>query len=170
MVEMLIAGEREAAKSGDEIEVINPATEETVESVPSAGPEDVDRAVKAAAEAFTEWRETDAEERAEKLRAFAALVEDNARELGETLTREQGKPTMEAAGEVQHFVHGLNYYADLATKVRGVYQPLPSTLGRSYGQVVRRPARSSAPRWRPGTRSSSSPPRTRRCRCCASRS
>jgi acyl-CoA reductase-like NAD-dependent aldehyde dehydrogenase len=139
MVEMLIAGEREAAKSGDEIEVINPATEETVESVPSAGPEDVDRAVNAAAEAFPEWRETDAEERAEKLRAFAALVEDNARELGETLTREQGKPTMEAAGEVQHFVHGLNYYADLATKVRGVYQPLPSTLGRSYGQVVRRP-------------------------------
>jgi acyl-CoA reductase-like NAD-dependent aldehyde dehydrogenase len=139
MVEMLIAGEREAAKSGDEIEVINPATEEAVESVPSAGPEDVDRAVTAAAEAFPEWRETDAEERAEKLRAFAALVEDNARELGETLTREQGKPTMEAAGEVQHFVHGLNYYADLATKVRGVYQPLPSTLGRSYGQVVRRP-------------------------------
>jgi acyl-CoA reductase-like NAD-dependent aldehyde dehydrogenase len=139
MVEMLIAGEREAAKSGDEIEVINPATEETVESVPSAGPEDVDRAVNAAAEAFPEWRETDAEERAEKLRAFAALVEDNARQLGETLTREQGKPTMEAAGEVQHFVHGLNYYADLATKVRGVYQPLPSTLGRSYGQVVRRP-------------------------------
>jgi succinate-semialdehyde dehydrogenase/glutarate-semialdehyde dehydrogenase len=46
---------------------------------------------------------------------------------------------MEAAGEVQHFVHGLEYYADLATKIRGVYQPLPSTLGRSYGMVVRRP-------------------------------
>jgi acyl-CoA reductase-like NAD-dependent aldehyde dehydrogenase len=46
---------------------------------------------------------------------------------------------MEAGGEVQHFVHGLEYYADLATKVRGVYQPLPSTLGRSYGMVVRRP-------------------------------
>jgi hypothetical protein len=48
---------------------------------------------------------------------------------------------MEAAGEVQHFVHGLEYYADLATKVRGVYQPLPFTLGRSYGMVVRRPRR-----------------------------
>jgi len=139
MVQMLIAGEREAARSGDEIEVINPATEEPLESVPSAGREDVDRAVQAAADALPEWRETDAEERAEKLRAFAALVKGNARELGETLTREQGKPTMEAAGEVQHFVHGLNYYADLATKVRGVYQPLPSTLGRSYGMVVRRP-------------------------------
>ncbi|MFL5858309.1 MAG: aldehyde dehydrogenase family protein [Solirubrobacteraceae bacterium] len=139
MVQMLIAGEREAARSGEEIEVINPATEEPLESVPSAGREDVDRAVQAAARAFPEWRDTDAEERADKLRTFADLVEGNASELGETLTNEQGKPTMEAGGEVQHFVHGLRYYADLATKVRGVYQPLPSTLGRSYGMVVRRP-------------------------------
>ncbi|MBV8954421.1 MAG: aldehyde dehydrogenase [Solirubrobacterales bacterium] len=139
MVQMLIAGEREAARSGEEFEVLNPANEEVLESVPSAGPADVDRAVQAAAQAFEEWRETDAEERAAKLRAFAGLVKANRKELGETLTLEQGKPTMEAGGEVQHFVHGLEYYADLATKVRGVYQPLPSTLGRSYGMVVRRP-------------------------------
>jgi succinate-semialdehyde dehydrogenase/glutarate-semialdehyde dehydrogenase len=139
MVQMLIAGEREAARSGEEIEVLNPATEEVLESVPSAGAADVDRAVRAAERAFKEWRDTDAEERAAKLRAFAELVKAHRKELGETLTREQGKPAMEAAGEVQHFVHGLEYYADLATKVRGVYQPLPSTLGRSYGMVVRRP-------------------------------
>ena len=139
MVQMLIAGEREAARSGEEIEVLNPATEEVLESVPSAGPADVDRAVQAADRAFKEWRETDAEERAAKLRAFAELVKANRKELSETITQEQGKPAMEAGGEVQHFVHGLEYYADLATKVRGVYQPLPSTLGRSYGMVVRRP-------------------------------
>lgn len=139
MVHMLIAGEREVARSGEEIEVLNPATEEVLESVPSAGPADVERAVQAAERAFNEWRETDAEERAAKLRAFADLVKANRKELGETLTQEQGKPTMEAAGEVQHFVHGLEYYADLATKVRGAYQSLPSTLGRSYGMVVRRP-------------------------------
>ena len=139
MVQMLIAGEREPARSGEEIEVLNPATEEVLESVPSAGAADVERAVEAAARALPEWRETDAEERAAKLRDFAGLIKANRKELGETLTQEQGKPTMEAAGEVQHFVHGLEYYADLATKVRGVYQPLPSTLGRSYGMVVRRP-------------------------------
>ncbi|MBV9464809.1 MAG: aldehyde dehydrogenase family protein, partial [Solirubrobacterales bacterium] len=136
---MLIAGEREAARSGEEIEVLNPATEEVLESVPSAGSADVDRAVQAADRAFKEWRETDAEERAAKLRAFAELVKANRKELSETITQEQGKPAMEAGGEVQHFVHGLEYYADLATKARGVYQPLPSTLGRSYGMVVRRP-------------------------------
>ena len=135
MVEMLIAGEREAARSGEEIEVVNPATEETLESVPSAGRDDVDRAVPAAAAAFKEWREVDAEQRAAKIRALAALVSEHRKELAETLTLEQGKPAMEAGGEVQHFVHGLEYYADCATKVRGVYQPLPSTLGRSYGMV-----------------------------------
>lgn len=139
MVQMMIAGERETARSGEEMDVLNPATEEVVESVPSAGPEDVDRAVQAAARAFPQWRETDAEARGAKLRKLAELVKANRKELGETLTKEQGKPAMEAAGEVQHFVHGLEYYADLATKVRGVYQPLPSTLGRSYGMVVRRP-------------------------------
>jgi acyl-CoA reductase-like NAD-dependent aldehyde dehydrogenase len=139
MVEMLIAGERESARSGAEIEVVDPATEEPLETVPNAGPDDVDRAVQAAAAAFPDWRETDAEERAAKLRGFAELVKANRKELAETLTHEQGKPAMEAGGEVQHFVHGLEYYADLATKVRGVYQPLPSTLGRSYGMVVRRP-------------------------------
>ena len=33
----------------------------------------------------------------------------------------------------------MHYYADLATKVRGAYQDLPSTLGRSYGMVIKRP-------------------------------
>src|SRR5918999_290873 len=139
MVEMLIAGERESARSGAEIEVVDPATEEPLETVPNAGPDDVDRAVQAAAAAFPDWRETDAEERAAKLRGFAELVKANRKELAETLTHEQGKPAMEAGGEGQHFVHGLEYYADLATKARGVYQPLPSTLGRAYGMVVRRP-------------------------------
>ena len=41
---------------------------------------------------------------------------------------EQGKPVTEAGGEVHHMIHGLNYYADLATKVRGSHQALPSAL------------------------------------------
>ncbi|MFQ5426728.1 MAG: aldehyde dehydrogenase family protein, partial [Gaiellales bacterium] len=45
----------------------------------------------------------------------------------------------EAQGELRHFLHGLRYYADLATKLQGSYQPLPATLGESYGLVIRRP-------------------------------
>ncbi len=42
-------------------------------------------------------------------------------------------------GEVTHLAHGLHFYAEAATKVRGAYQELPSTLGPAYGLVIRRP-------------------------------
>jgi succinate-semialdehyde dehydrogenase/glutarate-semialdehyde dehydrogenase len=139
MPEMLIGGEWRAAKGGEELEVLDPATEETVGTVPSASPEDVDRAVEAAVAAFPEWSRTDPEARAEILRKSLKLFEASRERLVDTLVHEQGKPTFEAQGELQHFIHGLGYYADLATKLRGSYQPLPSTLGPCYGLVIRRP-------------------------------
>ncbi|MEA2245784.1 MAG: hypothetical protein QOH46_313, partial [Solirubrobacteraceae bacterium] len=58
MAEMLIAGEHAAAASGEEIAVVDPATEETIASVPSAAAEDVNRAVTAADDAFHDWSRT----------------------------------------------------------------------------------------------------------------
>jgi len=139
MVKMLIAGEQTDATAADELEVVDPATEEVYETVPAGGAGAVELAVGAAEAAFREWSRTDAEQRADVVRKALDLVTASKDAIVETLTHEQGKPTLEAAGEVQHFVHGMQYYADLATKARGVYQDLPSTLGRSYGLVVRRP-------------------------------
>ena len=139
MVAMLIDGERRAAARGTTLDVLDPATEDVLDSVPAAGVDDVDRAVEAAAAAAAAWAATDPEERAAILRKAMTLVEANADSIADTLTHEQGKPTLEARGEISHFVHGVRFYADLATKVRGGYQPLPSTLGRSYGLVIKRP-------------------------------
>jgi succinate-semialdehyde dehydrogenase/glutarate-semialdehyde dehydrogenase len=139
MVKMLIAGEQTDATATDELEVIDPATEETYETVPAGSVDAVDLAVHAAADAFPEWSKTDAEKRAEIIRKALELVAGEKEEIVDTLTHEQGKPTIEAAGELQHFLHGMQYYVDLATKVRGAYQELPSTLGRSYGLVIKRP-------------------------------
>jgi acyl-CoA reductase-like NAD-dependent aldehyde dehydrogenase len=139
MVKMLIGGEQTDATATDELEVVDPATEDVYESVPAGGVDAVELAVQAAAEAFNGWSKTDAEKRAEIIREALDLVVTHKDEIVETLTHEQGKPTIEAAGELQHFVHGVHYYADLATKVRGAYQDLPSTVGRSYGMVIKRP-------------------------------
>jgi succinate-semialdehyde dehydrogenase/glutarate-semialdehyde dehydrogenase len=136
---MLIGGEQTDATATDELEVVDPATEDVYDTVPAGDAGAVDLAVQAAAGAFPEWSKTDAEKRAGLIRAGLQLVLERKDEIVETLTHEQGKPTIEAAGELQHFVHGMEYYADLATKVRGAYQDLPSTLGRSYGIVIRRP-------------------------------
>ena len=139
MVEMLIAGERTAGEAAEALDVVDPATGETIESVPRAGAQDVDSAVQAADKAFAEWSRTDAEDRAILLRKAIALIERDRKDLVNSLVHEQGKPVTEAGGEVHHLLHGLNYYADLATKVRGSYQALPSALSKAYGMVLRRP-------------------------------
>ena len=139
MPEMLIGGEWLKASAHEELEVVNPATEETVASVPAGKPEDVELAVATAKRAFTEWSKTDVEKRAAILTKAADLIQANAKELAATLTAEQGKPIAEAMGEVTHLAHGVHYYAEAATKVRGAYQDLPSTLGPAYGMVIRRP-------------------------------
>jgi acyl-CoA reductase-like NAD-dependent aldehyde dehydrogenase len=139
MAQILINGEQTSARSGEEIPVVNPATEEEFETVPKAGSEDVDAAVAAAKEAFKEWSKKDPDDRAALMRAGIAKIQENSKEIAQLLTREQGKPFSEAMGELHHFLHGMNYYADLASKIEGVYAKLPSTLGRAYGMVIKKP-------------------------------
>src|SRR5947208_1966203 len=139
MPEMLIGGEWRAGSAHREIEVINPATEEPVASVPAGSADDVELAVETAKRAFPDWSRTDMEQRAAILAKAADLIHENAKALAGTLTAEQGKPVAEAMGEVNHRAHGVRFSAEAATKVRGAYQELPSALGRSYGMVIRRP-------------------------------
>ncbi len=139
MPEMLIGGEWTAAAAHEELEVVNPATEEVVDSVPAGSPEDVELAVATAKRAFAEWSKTDVEKRAAILTKAADLIQAHAKELAATLTSEQGKPLAEAMGEVNHLAHGVHYYAEAATKVRGAYQELPGAFGPAYGLVIRRP-------------------------------
>jgi succinate-semialdehyde dehydrogenase/glutarate-semialdehyde dehydrogenase len=136
---MLIGGEWRAAAAREVLEVVNPATEEVVDSVPSGSAEDVSLAVATAVEAFGSWSRVDLGERAAVVGRAADLVAAHAPALASTLTSEQGKPMAEAAGEVAHLVHGLRFYAGVAGLVRGSYQDLPSTFGPAYGLVIRRP-------------------------------
>jgi acyl-CoA reductase-like NAD-dependent aldehyde dehydrogenase len=136
---MLIGGEWLKSSSDEEIDVVNPATEEVVSSVPSADAADVDLAVETAKRAFPAWAATDTEKRAQLLADAAGLIEERAKDLAALLTSEQGKPILEARGEVTHLAHGVRYYAEAGTKVRGAYQELPSAFGPAYGQVIRRP-------------------------------
>jgi acyl-CoA reductase-like NAD-dependent aldehyde dehydrogenase len=137
--EMLIGGEWRQAAAHGEIAVVNPATEEVVDNVPAGSQADVELAVATAKRAFADWSRTDVEKRAAILARAADLIHEHASDLAATLTSEQGKPLAEAAGEVTHLAHGVRFYAEAATKVRGAYQDLPSTLGPAYGMVIRRP-------------------------------
>jgi acyl-CoA reductase-like NAD-dependent aldehyde dehydrogenase len=137
--EMLIGGEWRRATAQAEIDVVNPATEDVVDTVPAGSPEDVELAVATARRALTEWSRTDIEKRAAILTNAADLIHEHGQQLAGRLTSEQGKPLPEAMGEVTHLAHGVRFYAEAATKVRGSYQDLPSTFGPAYGMVIRRP-------------------------------
>jgi succinate-semialdehyde dehydrogenase / glutarate-semialdehyde dehydrogenase len=139
MIEMLIGDQRVGARSSRELQIVNPANKQVLDSAPEAAPEDVDLAVGAASKASRDWATTDPEQRAALIRKGLALVEENQKEIAKTLTSEQGKPFIEAMGEISHFIHGMTFYADLSGKVPGAYHQLPSTLGPSFGMVIRRP-------------------------------
>lgn len=79
---------------------INPANRQPNPEVPVSTAEDLDRAVKAARQAFRKWSRTSFDERRAALNAFADAIEANAEPLAALLTQEQGKPLSQAAQEV----------------------------------------------------------------------
>ena len=74
MPEMLIGGEWRQAAAHEQLEVVNPATEAVLDTVPAAGTEDVGLAVATAKQAFKEWSRTDVEARAAILIKAATLI------------------------------------------------------------------------------------------------
>src|SRR5881398_121550 len=95
----LIGGEWVDAAGGETMEVLNPATGETIAEVPLASAEDVDRAVQAAKRALPEWLETTPGERAGLLLQLADAVDGHADELAELESRNVGKPLAVAKEE-----------------------------------------------------------------------
>lgn len=83
------------------IQVVDPATGEPFARAPDATRAQLDRAVAAAARAFSGWSETPVVERRATVHRIAARLREHADEIGALLTREQGKPLRDAVGEVR---------------------------------------------------------------------
>lgn len=137
MAKIFIGGESVAAVSGETYDVINPATGEVVDSVAKGNEDDTRRAIDSATEAFPEWAASAAESRAHLIQKGIELVKNEIDNLSVTLTKEQGKPVSESKREIEHFLHGMSFYAGLASKIRGSYVPLPNNS--MYGMVLKQP-------------------------------
>jgi aldehyde dehydrogenase (NAD+) len=87
-----IGGEWVEPSGTEPIEVVNSATEEVMGTVPACSPEDADRAVAAAREAFDPWSRTPHEERAGYLTALAAGLGERSEEIAATISQELGMP------------------------------------------------------------------------------
>jgi succinate-semialdehyde dehydrogenase/glutarate-semialdehyde dehydrogenase len=137
MAQMFVNGEWVDALDGRVYEVKNPANGTVVDSVPLGGVEDGRTVVAAAKAAAAEWAHTAPDARADLLRKGVENVKANIKELTTLLTQEQGKPLFEAGGEIHHFLHGMQFYADLVSKIRGEMAMLPPAMNpKSYGVIM----------------------------------
>ena len=92
---LLIGGQWVSAENKAVFDTFNPATGELLSSCANASVNDVDRAVKAAQEAFKTWSKTSPQDRAQLLLKAADLIDVHASELAEIETRDNGKPLRE---------------------------------------------------------------------------
>lgn len=90
----------ELIETAQTMDVVNPANEDVIGTVPACGKDELDRAVAAARRAFKTWSKTPIEERRAAVQKISAIIKDNADELHRLLTAEQGKPHSQAMGEV----------------------------------------------------------------------
>ena len=89
---IFIGGEWVAPAGGEPIEVVNSTTEEVMGTVPACSPEDADRAVTAAREAFDSWSRTSRQERAGYMAAIAAGLGERSEEIAAVISQELGMP------------------------------------------------------------------------------
>ncbi len=111
-------------------DVLNPTNDDVIGSLPHATPDDLDRALDAAAKGFREWRSTPADRRAAILTKGAGLLRERMDAIARNLTLEQGKPLAQARGEITYAANLLEFYGGECKRI--------------YGRTLVRPAGSRA--------------------------
>jgi acyl-CoA reductase-like NAD-dependent aldehyde dehydrogenase len=132
---LLVGGERLDAADGRTFETLDPATARPIADVAHAGKEDVDRAVRAAREAFEDgrWSGVAAAERTRKMLAFAEAIEEHLDELAELESLDNGKPVKIAKRvDVALAAEHIRYFAGWPTRIAGDVLPVATANMHCY--------------------------------------
>jgi succinate-semialdehyde dehydrogenase len=137
MDKQLIGGEWRDATNGGTWDVLNPATEEVVATVPFGTAADCDLAIEAASRALADWSRTTPYERAKVLAGAAARIRAEAGELGRITTLEAGKPLAQAKGEWLAAADLLDWFAEEGKRAYG--RIIPSRVATKRMLVLKQP-------------------------------
>ncbi|MEK4875704.1 NAD-dependent succinate-semialdehyde dehydrogenase [Bacillus sp. FSL W8-0102] len=118
-------------------DVINPANGEVIAAVPNGGKEEAKKAVDAAYNAFLSWSKKTAGERSALLYKWHRLIDEHKEEIGEIMTREQGKPLKEAIGEVDYANSFISWYAEEGKRIYG--ETIPASHENKRILVLKQP-------------------------------
>jgi len=134
---LFINGQWREAQSGQKIEVINPATGETIGAVAHAGIPDHDLALTAVERGFEIWRKISPFERSRIMRRAADLLRQRAEQTAIILTTEQGKPRAEALLETLAAADIIDWFAEEGRRTYG--RVIPARADGVYQLVTKEP-------------------------------
>jgi betaine-aldehyde dehydrogenase len=116
----VIGGKPVDALAGKTYDIVNPATGQVYAAAPASGPEDVDQAMKAAAEAFETWGETTPAERQTALNKIADALEKRSAEFVAVESENTGKPlALTASEEMPMALDQIRFFAGAARVLEG---------------------------------------------------
>ena len=118
------------------VTVVNPATEETIATLESAGIEETDAAVRRAKEAFPSWRAVAPRDRASLLRRLASLIEERGEELARLESQNVGKPISGARAEIQMVADVFQFYAGAIDKHYGDTIPVAGGVDMTFREPL----------------------------------
>jgi betaine-aldehyde dehydrogenase len=119
IIPMLIGGRRALASNGGLIDAMNPATGQLLARFPRGTAEDIDAAVRAAADAFPAWRNASMADRVAAVLALADAIAANATELADIDVADNGSPIREMVNDAHIAVAQMRYFAGAAMHLRG---------------------------------------------------
>src|SRR5947209_8120876 len=117
------------------IDVINPATSDTIGAVPNMTAEEVDEVVARAKKALPPWLDATPKERSELLYKLAQVIDDNAEELAQIESQNVGKPLMVSRDEMPFSADNLRFFAGAARLLEG---KSAGEYIKGYTSIVRR--------------------------------
>ncbi len=112
-------GQWSASETTQYLDVVNPATTAVLAQVPLSTVADLDRAVQAAAIAFTSWRRTPAPDRIQYLFKLKFLLEEHFLDLAQTITQECGKTLAESKGELRRAIENVEIACGIPILMQG---------------------------------------------------
>lgn len=135
--ELFIAGKWRPSASGARIDVQDPSTDETIGTVASATPADLDEALAAADQGFDLWRKTSVLERSVIMRKAADLLRGRLDTVARLMSTEQGKPLAEARAETATAADTIDWFAEEARRTYG--RVIPARIPGVYQLAIREP-------------------------------
>ena len=118
------------------LEVLNPATEEVVESLEPATEDDADAAIARAREAFPAWRDVQPDDRSRLLRRLADALDAEQENLAQLESKNTGKPIGDSRGEMAMVAETFHYYAGMPERLLGDTIPVSGGVDVTFREPL----------------------------------